>query len=779
MKKKQRQSKLVELTQPSAPEPRSSFPAWAVAVAGLGLALAAILLAFGLFRGSEANLDAVLAAYARARDPGGLEIIYPPNEALFPPEITPPWIRWRDTNQLVDSWLVVVDLPQTSQRKGFLSKQPEFELPTADWEAIKRQSTAQPAEIAVQGFRGRAPNQILTGARVRIQTSADPVGAPIFYREVNLPFLEAVKDPTRIRWRFGSIDSSGQPPVVLEKLPVCGNCHSFSSDGTLLGMDVDYANDKGSYVIAPLAKEMVLAPANIISWGDFRREDGQQTYGFLSQVSPDGQRVASTVKDRSLFVARPDLAFSQLFFPLQGIIAVYERSSGKFQALPGADDPAFVQSNPVWSPDGKWLVFARAAAYHLRAAHTEGRVLLTPDECSEFTEDRKPFAYDLYRVPYNDGRGGTPEPLRGASKNGRSNFFPRYSPDGRWIVFCQAQNYMLLQPDSELFIIPAEGGESRRLRANTARMNSWHSWSPNGRWLVFSSKAYSDYTQLCLTHVDAEGNTTPAVLLSQFTDPDRAANIPEFVNTTPGAIVQIREQFLNDLSLARAAFVLEKGGEIDAGIAKYRQALALNPKNVHAHQRLGLLLFHRKRQFEEGLAHTREALRLNPDDGCAHFDLGMASLFLHRFDDAVTHLARAVHLLPEGFGQDYAADYMNLSLGTALIYAQRHSEAILPLEKAVKLAPRNASARYHLAIVLAHQGEVEPALTQYQAAITIDSAVDTVPELHELLALNYARDGRFSEAAEATRKALEVTAKAGRQDLVQDLEERLAEYEAK
>ena len=111
---------------------------------------------------------------------------------------------------------------------------------------------------------------------------------------------------------------------------------------------------------------MKLASSDIITWDDYRKEDGEQTFGLLSQVSPDGQDVISTVKDKSVFVAKPDLAFSQLFFPDQRHSRGLSPRHRAYTALPGADDPQYVQSNPAWSPDGQEIIFARTKAYQLK-----------------------------------------------------------------------------------------------------------------------------------------------------------------------------------------------------------------------------------------------------------------------------------------------------------------------------------------------------------------------------------------------------------------------------
>ena len=703
--------------------------------------LAVILAAARVAAGAEAIAPAGAATAAPT-----LRITYPADGTLFPPDSVAPTVVWTDETGRVDRWNVVVRDDTGADVVTASVDTPRWRPSEDDWARIKQRSAERDAELVVAGVDRTNPATTLSSSRVHLRTSKDPVGDALFYREVPLPFITAVQDPSRIRWRYGTIDMQDGPPIVLQNLPVCGNCHSFADNGTALGLDVDYGNDKGAYAIMPVAKHMVMDDAKIMTWSDFKRADGELTFGLLSRVSPTGRYVISTVKDRSVFVAMPDLMISQLFFPIKGILVVYDRETHTFAPLPGADDPQYVQTNAVWSHDGKYIVFARTKAYHAQRLEQQNSALVDEKDVPEFTVEKQPFRYDLYRIPFNDGKGGTPEPLRGASGDGMSNYFPKFSPDGKWIVFCKAKSYMLLQPDSDLYIIPAEGGTARRLRYNTARMNSWHSWSSNSRWLVFSSKVNGPYTQLFLTHIDENGNDTPPVLLERFTSSDRAANIPEFVKLPGDAIADIREQFLNSYSFLRAGLANEHTGDHAGAERAYRRGLESVPDDAELRNALGWTLF-QEGNTADAVVEYRRALKTNPISAKVHNNLALALVELGQLDEAASHFSRSLELDPK------AEIYSDL--GFTMARLGKPEVALANYQKALELDPNCASAHSNLAVALVQEGNLEEAESHYRKALPGRPTAET----HNGLGYVLARRGRTDEAIAEFRKAIELNPK--------------------
>ncbi len=141
----------------------------------------------------------------------------------------------------------------------------------ATWAKIKQSSVKSPATITITGFAavsGDNASSPVPAGSVTISTSVDPVGAPVFYRDVPLMTSpHAVKGsiqplPTSalplIKWRARNI-ADPQSRTVMEGLYTCANCHSFSRDGKTLGIDVDGPeNDKGLYALVPVAKDMTI-----------------------------------------------------------------------------------------------------------------------------------------------------------------------------------------------------------------------------------------------------------------------------------------------------------------------------------------------------------------------------------------------------------------------------------------------------------------------------------------------------------------------------------------
>ena len=393
----------------------------------------------------------------------------------MPPGITPPMFIWRDaagTSWSIDITFADKGAPIHAVAKGERmhigaidpdtvadsNSPPKLTLQQAaswtwtpdarTWAAIQADSVDQPATVVITGYRDGGV--AFSRSQIRMTTSRDPVSAPIFYRDVPLMPSAGVNGvvsplaPTAIHlihWRLRDI-TKPESHTVLKDMPTCANCHSFSADGKTFGMDIDGpANDKGLYALVPVQKHMTIQGKDMVHWnpaGDI----GKTRVGFMSQVSPDGRYVLSTFAGPALKLLESyyvtnfmDYRFLQVFFPTRGVLAWYDRSTGVRTPLPGADDPKYVQTDGVWSPDGKYIVFARAEA---RDPRPPGQGKATHALDANETQ----IQYDLYRVPFNEGKGGVAEPIAGASHNGMSNNFPKISPDGRWLVTASCISFL-------------------------------------------------------------------------------------------------------------------------------------------------------------------------------------------------------------------------------------------------------------------------------------------------------------------------------------------------
>jgi len=737
------------------------------------------------------------AAGARPQSVALITIDYPADGSIFPPELSPPTFLWRDAEAHATYWRIEVQFAGGAARLQVKSSGERLQVGEIDprcvgavppkltpeqaaahtwkpdprtWAAIKSGSAADAATVTITGFADRRESRAVSRGRIAIETSKDPVGAPIFYRDVPLipsPTVKGVIQPLPpsaiglIAWRLRNVGET-QSRTVMQGLPTCANCHSFSLDGKTLGLDVDGPqNDKGLYALIPVRKEMSIRNEDVIRWSSFRgaapvKTDGPaaKRFGFMSQVSPDGQYVVTTIDDpggrgvqhvdklargladRFYNAGYKDYAFGQVFYPTRGILAWYSRAAGQLQPLPGADDPRFVQANAVWSPDGQYLVFARAEARDpYPPGHKASEYANSPDETQ--------IQYDLYRIPFNGGKGGQAERIEGASRNGLSNNFPKVSPDGKWMVFVQCHNGLLMRPDSRLFIVPATGGIARPLQCNTRRMNSWHSFSPNGRWLVFSSKARSPYTQMYLTHLDENGNDSPAILIENATAANRAVNIPEFVNTAPDSMARIDTPAMEFYRLFDVASELGQKKDYDAAIGKWNEALALSPDDAKAQSNLGVLLAAVGRA-DEAMAHYRKAVESEPDYPDGYTNLGIALARAGSLDDAIPYLEKAAQLSPWD-----AKAHSNLC--AALAERGRAGDAIAECEKALQLSPGDSEAHANLAIALAKAGRLDEAIANFERALAgnPDSG-----EIHANLAGALLEKGRLDDAIPHFEKAL-------------------------
>ena len=161
------------------------------------------------------------------------------------------------------------------------------------------------------------------------------------------------------------------------------------------------------------------------------------------------------------------------------------------------DGTPYHEELAVWSPDGANLAFLRlrddgACSVHVVSAL--GGVEREVHRCRPYLVDYFDWSPDgRYLVVTRDRRDGAPglaivdlesgetRDLAYAPRSSESDLDPKVSPDGRFIAFRRGS-----APFSDLWVVPATGGEARRVTELQSLVRG-HDWFPDSRRLVLAS----------------------------------------------------------------------------------------------------------------------------------------------------------------------------------------------------------------------------------------------------------------------------------------------------
>jgi tetratricopeptide (TPR) repeat protein len=316
-----------------------------------------------------------------------------------------------------------------------------------------------------------------------------------------------------------------------------------------------------------------------------------------------------------------------------------------------------------------------------------------------------------------------------------------------------------------------------------------------------------------LTHIDKEGNDSPAILIPNSTAYNRAVNLPEFVNTSQAGIQDIQvpavdyrryldkgkelilkrdwDEALAELkksleekpdfamTLGGIGYILSEQGEVEEALQYLEKALKRDPNHYLIHSMLGAAYINLE-NLPRAKRHFQTAYELNPRYYLSHFNLGNIESAEGRPEKAIPFYEKTLELNPE-------CKEARLNLGLTLNRLGDFSRAIEHLNIVVQNNPEIFQAHWALAVALNRVGDVKGAIAEYEIVLELSpDEPNSLNNLGWILATNpyeELRDGdRAVELAERLNRktdykipgALDILAAAYAQTGQFDLAEKYA-----
>lgn len=213
------------------------------------------------------------------------------------------------------------------------------------------------------------------------------------------------------------------------------------------------------------------------------------------------------------------LAFALAVFQLRSVVAAEPR-------IVQLTQDGLLKQRPMWSPDGKWLVFTRhrgaTISLWLQSADRKEERRLTENKDPEFDAAFSPdsqrllFAFDksspnqgdidVYSVAL-DGKNQTP---CATTQNQLSHEeWPSWSPDGSRFAFTSTR-----YGNQEICVAKADGKEETRITSDPA-LDCHPAWSPDGKRIAFSTDRWGD---LEVAVIDSDGKNLTRITNSRGLD---------------------------------------------------------------------------------------------------------------------------------------------------------------------------------------------------------------------------------------------------------------------